>query len=167
MAYLEAIAAQAGLNSKRPRWDSGIDIEVGSDKPMFGNLRFPNLYISFQLKATENWKVVDGAIDFRVDSATYDRLRDGDRIWPIYLALYTLPHSRAHWIVSGTECAEFRDKAYFVSLKGLPELRALPNGKRRGSRTIRVPVANRLSAASLLRLYREACEVARQLGAAL
>lgn len=37
VAYLEAIAAQAGLNSKRPRWDSGIDIEVGSDKPTFGS----------------------------------------------------------------------------------------------------------------------------------
>jgi hypothetical protein len=166
VAYLEAVAAQAGLNTKRPRWDSGIDIEVGSDKPMFGNLRFPNLYIGFQLKSTENWEVAEGAIDFRVDAATYDRLRDNDRIWPIYLGLYTLPHSRAHWIVSKPHCAEFRNRAYFVSLKGSPELRVRANGKRRGSRTIRVPSANHLSAASLLRLYREACEVARQLGGA-
>ncbi|MGD9690401.1 MAG: DUF4365 domain-containing protein [Phycisphaerales bacterium] len=167
VAYLEAVAAQAGLNTKRPRWDSGIDIEVGSDRSMFGNLRFPNLYISFQLKSTENWEVADGSIDFRVDAATYDRLRDNDRIWPIYLVLYTLPHSRAHWIVSKPECAEFRNRAYFVSLKGLPELRARADGKRRGSRTIRVPATNHLSAASLLRLYREACEVARQLGGAM
>lgn len=167
VAYLEAVAAQAGLNTKRPRWDSGIDIEVGSDRSMFGNRRFPNLYISLQLKATENWEVVDDRIGFRVDAATYDRLRDSERVWPIYLVLYTLPHSRAHWIVSKPECAEFRNKAYFVSLKGLPELRPKPNGERRKSRKIEVPTANCLSAASLLRLYREACEMARQLGGEL
>lgn len=167
VAYLEAIAAQAGLNTKRPRWDSGIDIEVGSDKPMFGNLRFPNLYLSFQLKATENWKIVDGKINFRIDAATYDRLRDSNRFWPIYLVLYTLPHSRSHWITSRPDCAEFRNRAYYVSLRGLPALRVRPNGEQRGSKTIQIPAANCLSAASLLRLYRDACEVAKALGGAL
>lgn len=167
VAFLEAVAAQAGLNTKRPRWDTGIDIEVGSDRPIFGNRKFPNLYISLQLKATENWEVVDDKIGFRVDAATYDRLRDSERIWPIYLVLYTLPHSRAHWIVSKSECTEFRNKAYFVSLKGLPELRTKPNGERRQSRKIEVPVSNCVSAASLLNLYREACEMARQLGGEL
>jgi hypothetical protein len=164
VAYVEAITAQAGLNVKTCRWDDGIDIEVGSNKPLFGNHRFPNLYLSLQLKATENWEVdQDGSIKFRLKASNYDLLRQ-DTYFPRYLVLYTLPHSRAHWIVQRPELVEFRSCAFFANLVGSPELRVAPDGRRRASRSVKVPTANRFTAASLLRLYREACEKAVTLG---
>lgn len=164
VAFLQAIAAQAGFNTKQPRWDSGIDIEVGSDKALFGNYRFPNLYINFQLKATENWAIKDGSIAFRLDAATYDRLRDARRVFPIYLVLYTMPHSRAHWVVSRNDHAEMRNKAYFLSLKGAPAIRSRPDGSSRRSITVHVPTENRMTAMALLRLYKDACDDARAIG---
>lgn len=158
MAYVEAITAQAGLNIKSCRWDDGIDIEIGSNKPMFGNTYFRNLYLCLQVKATENWEVAaDGTIGFSLKGSNYEQLRE-ECFPPRYLVLYTLPHSRAHWMVHRSDHTDFNNAAFFVSLLGLPELRVAANGKKRGSRTITVPTANRFTAVSLLRLYREACE---------
>lgn len=158
VAYMQAIAAQAGLNTKAPNWDTGIDIEVGSDKALYGNVKLPNYYLSFQLKATHDWRISDGVIRFRLDADTYTRLVDPVRIWPIYLVLYTLPRSRPHWIVSKRDYTEFRNKAYYVSLQGQPKLQTLADGTTRTTRTISVPTANCLTAWSLLKLYQQECE---------
>lgn len=163
IAYVEAIAAQVGLNIKNVRWDDGIDIEVGSNKAMFGNARFRNLYLPLQLKATENWEVKDGTIAFRLKASNYVQLRDSS-FPPQYLVLYTLPHSRAHWIVHKPAASEFRHRAYFFSLDGQPELRKTATGKLRESRVVKVPAKNLLTAISLLRLYREACQESLSFG---
>lgn len=157
IAYVEAIAAQAGLNMKRSRWDDGYDLEIGSNKPMFGNNCFRNLYISFQLKATQNWAVRDDRISFSLSAAAHDRLASA-AFPPHYFVLYTLPFSRSRWITHKQNWSEFRDCAYYVTLYH-PSGTLTTTARTRGNfRTVHVPIQNRFTAPALLRLYRSACQ---------
>lgn len=159
VAYVHAICAQVGLNYRIAACDDGIDLEVGSNKPQFGNHRFRNLHLPLQLKATAVWEVKDNTIAFTLKQSTYDMLRS--EAWPpAYLVLYTLPQARAHWVVQQHEAAEFRHRAFYLNLQGAAPLAVSGNGRRRKHKTVHVPVANRLSAVSLLRLYHGVCREA-------
>ena len=98
VAYVEAIAAQAGLNIKDCRWDDGVDMDIGSNKklPGFPNIR--NLYLVLQLKSTMDWEVKNDHIHFALKASNYTMLRDPASYLPQYLVLYTMPMSRIQWI---------------------------------------------------------------------
>lgn len=152
------------MNLKQCRWDDGIDIEIGSNKPTFGNLYFRNLYVNLQVKSTEDWQVSsDGTIAYALKASNYEQLRE-PCFPPSYLVLYTLPHARAHWVVNRDNLCEFRNSAFFLSLRGQPALVARSDGRQRYTRTVRVPTKNRLTAMSLLGLYRQACEQSIEFG---
>ena len=70
LAYLEAITAQVGLNVKSPRWDDGLDLEIGSTKPAVDGFDWRNLFITLQVKSTEYWEVKDGKIAFFLKRST-------------------------------------------------------------------------------------------------
>lgn len=133
-------------------------MDIGSNKklPGFPNIR--NLYLVLQLKSTMDWEVKNDHIHFALKASNYTMLRDPASYLPQYLVLYTMPMSRVQWIRHENTHSEFRDAAYFLSLRDFPNLAPRADGKPRATKTVRVPIANRLTAASLLRLYREECE---------
>lgn len=125
-------------------------------------MTFPNLALPLQVKATEVWEVRDGVIAYALKASNYERLRL-DSFPPQYLVLYTLPQSRARWIVPRDDHVDLLHRAYFLNLAGGAELKPTRQGRERRTKTVYVPVKNRLTAPALLRLFKDACEEAMKL----
>lgn len=111
LAYLAAIIAQAGLNVRTWNWDDGIDLEIGSSKHIDG-LCLPTLALPFQVKSTEDWKVSNGLIAYRLKLAAYERLRATGQMYPQYLVLYTLPRDREQWVTHGDDHCKLHNCAF-------------------------------------------------------
>jgi hypothetical protein len=133
-------------------------MDIGSNKRLRGFPNILNLYLVLQLKSTTDWEVKNDHIHFALKASNYTMLRDPASYLPQYLILYTMPMSRVQWIRHQDTHSEFRDTAYFLSLRDFPDLVPRTDGKPRVTKTVRVPIANRLTATSLLRIYREECE---------
>jgi hypothetical protein len=158
LAFLQALAAQAGLNVRRWEWDDGIDLEVGSNKPMHGDYVFSSFHIGLQVKATQNWSVQNGKIAYPLKSTNYQRLRTPNKFSPEYLILHTLPIARDRWLCHQADHTDILHHAYFMDLSGLPALSPNANGEIQGTRTVHVPVANVLTGAKLFQLFESACK---------
>lgn len=154
MAYVRAITAQAGLNIKSPEWDDGIDLEIGSTKPASNNIKHRNIWISLQLKSSACWKLKNGHIHYFLKKSNYDQLR-AESMSDQFLVLYTLPRDpgRFSWITQEPDHAAFRSRAFYLSLQDMPDIKSKSNGRERSGKTIKIPIENRLTAASLRNIY--------------
>jgi hypothetical protein len=153
-AFVHAICAQAGLNiSKTSDWDDGLDITIASTKAGYCGVKLRNVKFHLQLKSTRNWNIVNGHISFWLKAEKYNDLT-GESVDPQHLVLYTLPKGRSNWVRSMATHAVFNHCAYFYSFTNLRSLPAASAGE-----TIHIPIANRLTAGELLRMYREAGKV--------
>jgi hypothetical protein len=164
VAYVTAIAAQVGLNITTTKWDDGVDLTLGSTKPVVAGFELQNLWISLQMKSTENWEIEDNHIRYFLKQSNYDKLR-ARSVSRQFLVLYTLPkdQSRARWILQKPEHVEFSSRAFYLDLLNQPELAVKANGRRRCGKTLRIPIANRLTACSLHKLYADAAEWTRRM----
>lgn len=158
LAYVEAIAAQAGLNIKDCRWDDGVDLDVGSNKPIEGLPYIRNLYLVLQLKSTTRWRIFDNHVHYNLKAPNYEKLRDPFTHQPQFLILYTMPLDRIQWVEHGDGLSTFRDTAYYLSLKDMPALQPGRKGKARSTQLVRIPITQRLTAGALLDLYKVECE---------
>ncbi len=168
VAFLRALAAQAGLNIRPSgEYDDGLDWDVGSIKKPFDNLPCsPNTWVSFQIKATSNWSVVGTAISFWLERDTYNLLRD-ECTTRTLLLIYCLPPERDRWL---TFCSrnghgsleshycELSHAGFYLDLRGQGELPLNGDGSPQTGTTVHVPLANRLTATTLISLYRSAIE---------
>lgn len=170
LAYVRMICAQVGLNIGRTEFDNGIDLIVGSSKPI-GGKSISNLYVALQLKATINWTVRAGLIKYSLDAKNYVQL-NASSVMDQYLVLCTLPHPRAHWLTNhpgdnnSPLCpahehafSVFSNGVYYLSLANLPALGDNPKtGKPYKNKTVSIPISQRLTAISLYNLYKTALE---------
>lgn len=166
VSYVQAIAAQIGLNIKSAKWDNGIDLELGSLHPVATDFQWQNLWISLQLKATCDWQIKNGNICFFLEQKNYDCLRRRS-VSRQFLVLYTMTGTgaRSMWLRHRSDCTQLAGQAYYLDLLNAPELALRPDGRRRTGRTVRVPVANRLTASSLRALYEQSAKwTAERLG---
>ncbi|WP_312915353.1 DUF4365 domain-containing protein [Stenotrophomonas sp.] len=148
-AYVGALAAQAGINSATPAVDNdSIDITF-SGKGFSGLICDPQ--ISFQLKCTHRDLRVDENIRFPLGRKNYDDLRDLRVGVPRYLAVLEVPESCDDWSNHIDQGMLLKSRCYWVSLKGLPDVD-------QESITVSVPLAQRLTSASLARLLSLASE---------
>lgn len=151
LAYLRAICAQAGLNIFELKFDNGIDLDVGSSKPI-NKVCSANTFISLQLKATKNWAVdSNDNIKYDIPIKNYNQLRV-ESVQAQYLILFTLPPEQNDWIKYQFEhdhehVVEVRHMAYYHSLKGLPKVSN--NTKVR----IHIPSKNKLTSLALRDLF--------------
>lgn len=156
IGFVHAIAGQSGLNISKWEFDDGIDLEIGSTKPMRGITRFAGVRFGCQLKASKVWKKHGDFIHYNLPAKNYNKLRNPDNTAPQYLILYTLPELRRDWISDLGDNTLFQHCAFYYKLTGMPELQDRADGKPRCSVTIRIPIENRLTACSLIKLYRDA-----------
>lgn len=165
VAYVRAIVAQAGLNTKTYDWDDGLDLDVGSKKPAPDGRRYPNVWVNLQIKSTSRWRYKDDSLEFWLDRDAYDDLRSVLSPTNQYLVLYTMHHARCSWITHGridpSSPTTFSWQAYYLKLTGLPEIKPFKNGRPRAGKTLRIPIANRFTAAAARRMYFDAVERAR------
>ncbi len=122
-AYVQAIAARAGLNLAIREFDYGID---GSfNEVVIRNRRRveSGFCLHFQLKASTRWRYDDVAVVYDLEAKTYNDLvmRRGMRgAIPCLLILLTLPQDSARWL----ECSEIGvtigGGCYWEYLSGTP-----------------------------------------------
>jgi hypothetical protein len=166
IAFLRAVAAQAGLNVRQTgEYDDGLDWDVGSIRRPFQDLPCaPNTWISFQLKATADWALTENGISFWLDRDIYDLLRD-ECATPVYLLVYTLPLVRDEWInfclrdggaVMTNHYCELNHTGFFLDLRGAGPVPDNDDGMPQTGVTVHLPLANRVTARTLLGLYRSA-----------
>ncbi len=105
------------------------------------------MFIRLQVKATAVWQCDDdGVIRFPLEISTYNLLRSPS-IHDQYLVLYVLPGSRSRWLIHDKKYTRILDSAYYLNLKDYP---AVSN---RCTKTVHVPVQNRLTAVKLRQLF--------------
>lgn len=116
LAYVTAVAAQAGCQITEPKVDrNGIDATI---RPIAG----APVQIDIQLKAVStNIRINGGAIlSFQLDTPTYDKLRRIDVQAPQLLVVYEMPTAQDLWLAVEPTMATLQHAAYWVDLRGSP-----------------------------------------------
>lgn len=119
-AYLAAVAAAAGC--KVLSWsvdDERVDATL-SRRALGKKVKAPK--IDIQLKSTTNPKLWAKSIRYRIDAATYDDLRENNRMTPILLVLLRMPKHPQRWLHVDERRVRMRKCAYWISLRGKPDI---------------------------------------------
>ena len=143
LAYIRAVAAQAGCQVTRPEPDT--DSVDGVLMSGFG--RRPR--IEFQAKATSRDILRDGSLHFPLPLKNYDDLRD-DVLVPRILVVVLMPREEREWARQSEDELCLRRCGYWLSLEGRP---AVPNTS---SVSIAIPTANVFARAQLCDLMANA-----------
>ncbi|WP_203009206.1 DUF4365 domain-containing protein [Pseudomonas paraversuta] len=144
IAYLHAMAAQAGLNpSQLMVDDDSIDIQL-SGKGFTGMLRNP--MVQLQLKCTSQNLVSGNVIKFPLSRKNFDDLRGGNVICPRYLVVLLIPEDDELWVKHHSSHMALHNICYWLSL------RDFPNTNNISSVTVEIPLSQRLTTTSLRHL---------------
>jgi hypothetical protein len=140
VAYLGALAAQAGINSAKMAVDNdSVDILfVGKD--FAGIFRDPQ--VNFQLKCTHQDFRLGDNIRYPLERKNYDDLRAINLSNPRYLAVLEVPELCEEWTHHLDNGMLLKSKCYWASLKGLPDID-------QGTITVSLPLSQRLTSSSL------------------
>ena len=121
-AYISAVAAKAGYNcGRRPGYDYGIDIEIGSIEQIGQRRADLGYTLNIQAKASYNFTISDGdQIRYDLEVDTYNKLILKDRGIPAILVLYCMPSDESEWLSIYENCTTLRHCGYWISLRGMP-----------------------------------------------
>lgn len=135
IAYASAVAAAAGYVTSQPNADrDSIDLEIAAG----GSMR---ARIALQLKATSNPNWHEDDLHFVVKKKNYDDLIALRQV-PLILVVMVLPASNQFWLRTSEEQLLLRHCAWWLSLKGFPEID-------QDSKVVRMPKAQRFDASAL------------------
>lgn len=137
-AFVDVLAAAAGVSSARPYPDNGFDRSVG---PRFAK-QSP---IELQIKTESNPTWVKRELRFALDVAAYDLLRS-ETTSGRFLVVVVVPPVQTEWVSDSGVLTVLRRRAYFQSLRGSPETL---NTK---TITVSLPLCNVLTPQVLTRL---------------
>ncbi len=151
-AYVQAVAAQAGVTSSNPVPDYGIDLSLRLVSPVEGRRRDVGAQVDLQLKSTTRAIVSDTHVIYDLDVDTYNDLRDTDRPTLLILVLFVMPVDEVFWLSQTSEHLCLRHCAYWVSLRGSPPSTAT------SSLRITIPRTNVFSVEALTDLLKQARE---------
>jgi len=142
LAYIEAVAAQAGFMVER----AGLDRDSRDGTIVARGSRRPKL--DFQAKAHAAVPPDDPAatIPFDLPMNNYDDLRSLDALVPALLFVVLVPSDPSTWFEVGQQEARLRHIGFWASLRGLD---AKPNAS---TRRIWIPATQRLDAATLVEI---------------
>lgn len=141
VAYIYAMAAQAGLNPSQLQVDDdSIDIQL-SGKGFLGRIRNP--MVQLQLKCTSQDVISGEVIKFALSRKNYDDLRGQNVICPRYLVVLLVPEENDSWIQHHDAFMSLHNTCYWLSLKDFPTT------SNSTSVTVDIPLSQRLTTASL------------------
>lgn len=143
-AYAHAIAAAAGYSTYVPDLDRD-SVDLGFKA---GGLMRPNIHA--QLKATINLRKAGTNSKFVISKKNYDDLRVVTQV-PRILIVLAMPKKEQSWLNVSPAGLLMRRRAYWASLRGLPDL---PLGQ--ASKTIEIPTANVFDVKALTTLMQKA-----------
>ena len=145
LAYIRAVAAQAGYQVTRDETDTGLDgmlIGDAGSRPV----------IAFQAKSTSRDIRTGDHLRFPLPLNSYEILRTQSPFMPRILIVVLVPRERGQWLHQSENELCLRHCAYWLSLAGAP---AVPNTT---SVTVRIPMTNMFNSDQLSSLMRNAEE---------
>lgn len=117
-AYVQAVAAQAGLSYSVPTPDYGIDLGLWAIEQHGTQYRDTGLQLDLQLRSTTRAHVGDTEVTHDLDVRTYDFLRASPVMCPRLLVVLVLPAEENQWLTQSPEELILRRCAYWLSLTG-------------------------------------------------
>ena len=139
LAYIRAVAAQAGYQITRPELDNdSVDGILMAD---FG----PRPKIEFQAKATSQQVVRGKNIHFALKIKNYDDLR-ADTMIPRILIVVLMPKEKSQWLTQTQEQLCLRHCGYWLSLEEHQEVGNTT------SVTVHIPLVNMFNVEQLVDL---------------
>jgi hypothetical protein len=116
-AYVQAVAAVAGVSTSVPVPDYGVDLSLREIVRRGQRYLDGRLQLDLQLRSTTRAKVTDTHVGHDLDIPTYDFLRE---LTPIHclLVVLVLPDEEALWLNQSIEELVVRQCAYWYSLRG-------------------------------------------------
>jgi hypothetical protein len=119
-AYVQAVAARAGVVCSVPELDYGVDCTLRAVDEADGFVD-AGVLLDLQVKATTGAATTDpAAVGFDLRVAEYDRLRRTDVPVPRVLVVLELPADEAAWLAQTPVELILRHAAFWVSLRGMP-----------------------------------------------
>jgi hypothetical protein len=147
-AYVESIAAHAGINTAKPEVDNdSVDITL-IGKGFVGGI-YENPHIDLQLKCTHVPSINNGRISFSLKKKNYDDLRKENVIHPRYLVVMIVDKEVSNWADYSNEGLLLRGHCYWVSIKGAPDIA-------QEKVTVYVPLSQVLTSDEVIRLLNAA-----------
>ncbi|MEM1291338.1 MAG: DUF4365 domain-containing protein [Cyanobacteria bacterium P01_H01_bin.162] len=154
-AYIDAIAAICGyaaVVTHRFLDHAGIDVGIKVPGEMFDCLA-PT--IDAQVKCTSRDVIREGEIRYSLDSRNYNRLVHQNPTAPQILIVVLAPKSIDSWVLHGRKkdriSTIIKASAYWQSIKGRKQTS-------QNSKTVKIPIQQRLTSKSLADLMRRAAE---------
>lgn len=117
-AYIQAIAARAGMSCSFRDFDYGIDVTVHGILQQGRRYAETGHNLDIQAKSTTAAAVTETTIQYDLDVKNYDDLRDPDVGCPRILILLILPDEETQWTEQTEDQFLLRRAAYWISLKG-------------------------------------------------
>jgi hypothetical protein len=119
LAYVQAAAAQAGLNTLEPVWDDGIDLLVGATKELMKGKLPANSWIALQIKSTQEWTDAGTAVRYFLRQKAWEKCRSRSNVRK-FLVLYTMCSERHKWFSPLAGFGILRHAAYCLPVTALP-----------------------------------------------
>jgi hypothetical protein len=116
-AYVQAVAALAGVATSTPSPDYGIDLSLRSIEPKGEQRADAGVQLDLQLRSTTRTHRSDTEVKYDLDVRTYEFLR-AIRPIPRILVVLVLPEDEDQWLSQSLEELVVRHCAYWISLRG-------------------------------------------------
>jgi hypothetical protein len=145
-AYLQAVAAHAGVNVLYQLFDYGTDVSLRAVDVRDGRYEDAGEVVDVQLRSTTRAIVRDDAIAYDLDVRTYEYLRRSPANRPRILVLLVMPEVEAEWLAQDEAELRLRRCAYWLSLR-----EADPSGAASSVR-VSIPRTNVFDAPALTQL---------------
>ena len=142
-AYVQAVAAQAGLSHTPRATDYGIDLSLYAVARRGRRYVETGMVLDVQVKSTTRGGTEPGAVVYDLDVKSYDDLREPAAHNPRLLVPVVLPPDPADWLTQTEEALTIRRCAYWLSLQGRGPT---PRGR---TVRLRIPRGNVFSPAAL------------------
>ena len=144
VAYLTAMAAQAGLNHNAPVIDEdSVDISL-MGKGYLGLIRNPQ--IDIQLKCTSQDVIEGDKLTYDLKVKNYNDLRGENIANTRYLMILVVPDNLDNWLMHGNDDMTLLHSLYWTSLRFRPET------KNTSQVRIEIPTSQKVTTSALLSL---------------
>lgn len=147
-AYVQAVAARAGVGISSPRPDYALDLYLHRIVKRGHRIHYTGIPLNCQLKASINWRVEGTDIIYDLEAKTYNDLADTSGPW--VLILLCLPKDTGEWLKLCEDFLQIRKCCYYWQ-----NLEYLETQNNR-TKTIRIPKGQLLTPDSLIDLLMKA-----------
>lgn len=134
LAYVLAVAAQAGMNHTTPVVDNESVDTILMAKGLVG-CTYTQAQVKIQIKSTKNCRFSDNFLHYPLPIKNYNDLRTPS-INPQLLVVVCIPESVGDWLKQNTRRLAMYRCAYWYSLKNMSD------SSNTTSETVKIPKAN-------------------------